>query len=630
MPRIFALLVGINKYTAVSPLNGCVNDISAVEALLKGRVASDTLFVHALHDEAATRAAIIGGFRSHLGQATAGDIALFYFCGHGSQEACPTEWMALEPSGMLQTIVPVDARVGDTFDVADKELSALIHEVAERGPQVVTFFDSCSSGGVTRSTDDPALAGVPRMAPSSTQRRRMLADYIDAARALYDPARIAASGAPQPSHIAISACQPFETAKEFSARGAFTQAFEAAASALGPSATYLDLVMAIRTTVRVRAKDQMPCIAITGAADGSTRFLDGTLGRSTLTVNYAPDRNSPAGSAGAWWLSAGVIDGIPEGGSVTVSIYERDAFLRDGMTAPRVAEASVSAVEVDRARLRVFGEPAPLDSSQVYAGVVTSMGPVPLHVMVESSDAAAVTSLHTALAARPDRFAVVHERSTGMPTITVQVTDRSVAIRDVDGAVLPQLAFGLNDVAGIVSACLHIARWHALLTLTPVSSTLNGKVVTHVVPAVAKEQGIPDDRPPHPVTSGTVHLAYTGEVWPSVQLRLENTSTEKLWVALMLLSDDFSSKVCFEGWIAPRSVALVREGKTWGFQISAWRGASYTPGVTYVKVVAAKANFGSAPFVMPVPDASTLRTVVEDDEDPSFWGTSLVRIEVAR
>ena len=142
MARLYALLVGINEYQAVTPLHGCVSDIGAVEALLRERVHADTLDVVRLIDGEATRARIIDGFRSHLKRAGAGDTALFYYCGHGSEEACPPEWRHVEPSGRNQTLVPVDARVGDIFDLADKELNALIGEVASGGAHVVTMFDS--------------------------------------------------------------------------------------------------------------------------------------------------------------------------------------------------------------------------------------------------------------------------------------------------------------------------------------------------------------------------------------------------------------------------------------------------------------------------------------------------------
>jgi len=633
MPRIIALLVGINKYTAVAPLNGCIGDITAVETLLTARIPAESLSLHVLHDEAATRAAIIDGFQSHLGQAKAGDVAMFYFCGHGSEESCPPEWMTLEPSGMLQTIVPIDARIGDTFDLADKELSALIHAVAAGGAQVVTMFDSCCSGGATRSADDAATAGVARMVPSSTQRKRVVVDYIESARALYDSARIAANGPPQPSHIAIAACQNFETAKEFRvnnvSRGAFTQAFEAAVGALGPSATYVDLVTAIRTTVRVRAKDQMPSLSVTGSADAATLFLDGKVGVSTMTANCAPNRN--AASPGDWWLSAGLIDGIPESGTVTVNLYDRDAFLRDAMKATPVATAIVGTVEIDRASLRVAGDASALDMTKVYSAVITAMGPVPLHVLVTGPDSAAVSTLHAELSARAARFAVVKEHSTVVPTVTVQVSGSNASILGVDGVALQGMTFGMKQAPMIAGACTHLARWYGLQSLTPVSSTLNGKVVIDIVPAVAKEQGIPLDRPAHPVKDGTVTLAYSGAEPPRVQLRLRNTSSEPLYVVLVDLADDFSSSVLFEEWMKPNTVAVVMGGGPLRMEILPWHDPSYTVGFDYIKVVAAKAQFGSEPFVFGslLPDGG-VRKVVKEVDDASFWGTSMVRVEYHR
>ena len=634
MPRIYALLVGINDYSAVSKLAGCVADIEAVEALLRKRVPEDQLSLKVLHDGDATRAGIIEGFRAHLSQATTDDIAAFYFCGHGSQEPCPPEWIALEPSGTNQTIVPVDSRVGDVFDIADKELSALIHEVAANGAHVVTLFDSCHSGGVTRDVEDglDPRSGVSRTAPASTMRARTMDDYLDVARALYDPTRATSDQPPAPMHIAIAACQFDQTAKEFPMqaprRGAFTQAFEEAVNTLGPSATYIDLVTAIRTKVRERAKDQMPNLAAVGGASGSTIFLGGHAGRSDLTVN--------ADASGAWWLSAGAVDGIPapDAGHVTeLVIITRDAFQRDGAKAEPAAKATVAAVEADRAKLTIAT--GTLDVAQIYTGVITKLASVPMHVMVTGSDAAMVAKLRATLVHDAVAYTVVEKRTDAVPSITVTVVTDGVTILGDDAVPLDNLHFALDDagINAISAACAHMATWYGIRDRVPVGSTLNGKVQIELVPAAKGETGIPDSRPPFASPNGIVTLTPDASGPPWMQVRIRNTAGDRLYVTLLDLSDSFESSVVFSDWIPANSVAYAFAGRPQKLPIPSWRAPTFTVGTEYLKIVASLTEFVASRYVMDsllAPGGGGTRAFVEEVDEHSTWGTTNLTVKIHR
>jgi hypothetical protein len=82
----------------VPKLEGCVNDINAIEDYLRTRLDTQHYQLHLQRltingkDEQPTRKAVIAGFEQHLRQATEQDVALFYFSGHGSQESAPPEF----------------------------------------------------------------------------------------------------------------------------------------------------------------------------------------------------------------------------------------------------------------------------------------------------------------------------------------------------------------------------------------------------------------------------------------------------------------------------------------------------------------------------------------------------------
>ena len=68
--RVYALLVGINDYGPdVESLDGCLNDVDLVHEYLTHHVDPAALAVEILKNGDATRANVIGRFRSHLGQA---------------------------------------------------------------------------------------------------------------------------------------------------------------------------------------------------------------------------------------------------------------------------------------------------------------------------------------------------------------------------------------------------------------------------------------------------------------------------------------------------------------------------------------------------------------------------------
>ena len=638
MARIHALLVGINEYVAVTRLHGCVADVTAVETLLRSRVAADTLSMLVLHDGKATRAGIIDGFRTHLKQAVAGDIALFYYCGHGSEETCPPEWLPLEPSGKNQTIVPVDARVGDVFDIADKELSALIHEVASSGAQMVTMFDSCHSGGVTRDLDDDTdpHAGTARMTGATKGRARTLADYLDLARELYDPARIATEGPPDPSHLAIAACQSDQLAKEFPKqpprRGAFTQAFEEAVTTLGPSATYVDLVTAVRTKVRGRATDQLPNLSVMGKADASTVFMAGHVGRRDLVVD--------ADEKGEWWLSSGTITGIPasDGGNMTtVAVFPRGAFDDPAATPAPVATATLDLVVSDRSRLRFTKGADALDPAKPYIATITGMGAAPLNVVVTGTSAEQVAAVKAILAKRSGVYAMVESKSGTVPTITVSVDDKTAQIIGTDGAPMLNQSFAPDTVSvhSLANACVHLARWHGTRDRRPIASTFNDKIVIELVPVAPGETSVPADRKPLVPADGTLVVNYTGDQPQLVQFRLRNTSNTRLSVALLDLSDSFGCSEMFNDWIPAGGLAFVSGGKIKKMTVSSWRDPSYRVETDLFKVFAATEQFGTEPLKLesllkPKVDGGTRAADDVDEPDASFWGTSMLRVETRR
>src|SRR5262249_13311028 len=99
MKTFYALLVGIDDYPPPLPkLRGCINDIERMREFLEGRVdlgdreLGKALKIRTLTNQEATRAAVIDAFRTHLGQARTGDVALFCYSGHGAQEQAPEEF----------------------------------------------------------------------------------------------------------------------------------------------------------------------------------------------------------------------------------------------------------------------------------------------------------------------------------------------------------------------------------------------------------------------------------------------------------------------------------------------------------------------------------------------------------
>ena len=93
MPDRMALVVGINAYTKV-PLKCCVNDASAVHAALQRMGFTSKLEVDCDIN------ALLQATRSFVSSVKPGDIALFYFAGHGAEATvlqagkhCTSNWL---------------------------------------------------------------------------------------------------------------------------------------------------------------------------------------------------------------------------------------------------------------------------------------------------------------------------------------------------------------------------------------------------------------------------------------------------------------------------------------------------------------------------------------------------------
>jgi hypothetical protein len=143
-----ALLVGIDHYDRFGGLNGCVNDVNALETLLRRNDDSSPNFDCQKRTSATggvARDQLLGDLAALLDGAA--DVALLYFAGHGAG------------SGTDVALVTRDGTPA-TPGIAFSEILAKVAVSSIR--EVILILDCCFSG---------AAGGIPQLASSATVLR---------------------------------------------------------------------------------------------------------------------------------------------------------------------------------------------------------------------------------------------------------------------------------------------------------------------------------------------------------------------------------------------------------------------------------------------------------------------------
>ncbi|HEY6597752.1 MAG TPA: caspase family protein, partial [Pseudomonadales bacterium] len=143
-----ALLIGINQYKSVPPLQGSVNDVSTMREVLMTRWNFSSSNIEMVLDGQATRANILAALNRLVSTARPDEVVYVHYSGHGSQVQ---DLNGDESDGLDETIVPQDGRGGDVPDIVDDELDVIFSKL--RAKSAVIVLDSCHSGTATRAFD---------------------------------------------------------------------------------------------------------------------------------------------------------------------------------------------------------------------------------------------------------------------------------------------------------------------------------------------------------------------------------------------------------------------------------------------------------------------------------------------
>lgn len=330
MPKpknVYALFIGIDEYSApVSRLYGTKKDVKKFKEYLEG-MSDIHLISLELLDEQATKANIVQGILDHLGQAGEGEVALFYYSGHGTQERADAIFLREEPDGKLESIIcydsiSADARSDEHNLLADKELYYLFHKLAQKKPHLVSIFDSCNSGGALR-TKFLKKQFLNRVDPSYVFPQRTWDRFIFSSDLKYEALRDQSfySYFPLDQQLHLAATQSDKVALELPDGGAFTQNLIEVLERTSAKVTYFDLIKMTHKYMKNRVQ-QTPQLDASGvdAKQKFRFFLDTkkTLG-NPLYGNIL--RNTELGEL---IFDMGHLQGVSKQASEVVATYENN------------------------------------------------------------------------------------------------------------------------------------------------------------------------------------------------------------------------------------------------------------------------------------------------------------------
>ena len=271
-----ALLVGINDYPGSgNDLAGCVNDTVNLRDLLVKELGFEAAGIRVLTDAKATRAAIMDGLTDMVAKASAGDVQVFHYSGHGTQ--VPDQDDDETVDRLDEALCPRDFS-WDGVWIRDDDLSDVFSHLP-KDVHLEVLLDCCHSGTGTREIAlgpgskqvgmgiAAALVTKPRIA-----RRRCMAppsrllDRIAAARRRGGiPRKIGGLVKAKPrglNHVLWAACKPEQYSADAQIggkpNGAFTWFFCEAVRDAGNDARRTALLERIRNGLRDDGFDQSP------------------------------------------------------------------------------------------------------------------------------------------------------------------------------------------------------------------------------------------------------------------------------------------------------------------------------------------------------------------------------------
>lgn len=565
--NIYALLVGIDAYAPpVPPLQGCVNDIKAIEEYLQGRVAQGNYQLHlrTLIDREATRQGIIAGFQQHLCQATKEDIALFYYAGHGSQEQAPQEFWEIEPDRLNETIVCYDSRSPRGWDLADKELGKLIGEVVQNNPHTLIIMDCCHSGSGTRG--ELELDVAVRKAPVD-QRTRPVDSFIIAPSELQTVSAGAESRS-LASHdrwtsapgkcIFLSACLDHELAKEYNAngskRGVFSYFLVDTLTKTNGSLTYRDLFKRTAALVRSKVNAQAPQIEPPDYAVLEQSFLGGAISihPAYFTVSYQPNYG--------WVIDGGAVHGIAPGTdeqTTELAIFPFDTPVEQlSQLKKAIATAQVNQVLPQLSKITV----ANLQPETTYKAIVTNL-PLPPKGVWLTGETRGIELVRQALQQHSSLYLAEVPNPEAAEWQLIAQDNQYIITRPVDDRplVTPLVTYSEGNASQVIQRLEHLTRWTNIAELaSPATSRIPGDAVSISIYQSDQE-----------LTDSDLCLSYYQQngkwLQPTFKIKLTNTSNIPLYCALLDLTDRYevSAELLATGgiWLEPGQEAWALDGK---------------------------------------------------------------------
>ncbi|HHS95072.1 MAG TPA: caspase family protein [Phaeodactylibacter sp.] len=535
-----------------------------------------------LLDEEATYEQLILQFGSqHLAKAKKGDIVFFHFSGHGARGLSAKDFRPYFPDGRDENLICYDSRLPGHFDLADKELAALIERVADKGAEVIVILDCCHSGSGTRQSGEGGIADSRQW--EDREELRPLESYLGG----HFTERIYL---PNPRHLLMAACAKKEKAMELSdKRGAFTAMLLQALEKGGTSLSYVDLYEAVRRQLRKHAIPQTPQMEAYGNFNVHRHFLKNTEAATRLfPVFYENEK---------WQMQTGALQGMslmPDEETL-LEICDADVVL---------GTARVLAFDLDVAHI------APeilLDKSKPYTAKILSLPKAPVEVakVVETTK---IGALEKALQKHlPLYFELVDDAS--YSPFVLHIGDKSLKIlRREDESILAKLPD--KDVFAYLSIferLEHLARWQRLLHIGAGREGVSGAVkllldisdgeVAYAKTIVGEERL-------------DINVSPQGEKKTALKysIEIENASDESWHLALLHFTQDYGVRLLYHDDLPAKTFVMAAQtnhgGRDLYFQLK-----NKTNAREYFKLIASKNKINAPVLCMDDLDLKKMPTL---------------------